>query len=83
MISTDAVHMARYPIMYVNTRHTATPQTEHLQQLKRLHHTRMATKKKKIPQDQRPYWTLKDDLAVIDGIIMKGRCIFIPEKVQK
>ena len=30
-------------------------------------------------QDIRPYWSIKDDLAVIDGVIMKGRCILIPE----
>ena len=30
------------------------------------------------------YWSLRDDMAVIDGIIMKGRCAIIPEvlKVQ-
>ena len=25
----------------------------------------------------------KDDIAVIDGIIMKGRCIIMPEELQK
>ena len=24
-----------------------------------------------------------DDLAVIDGIVMKGRCIIVPEELQK
>ena len=31
----------------------------------------------------RPCWTFKDDLAVIDGITMKGRCIIIPGELQK
>ena len=30
----------------------------------------------------RPYWSYKDDLAVIDGIGMKGRCIVIPENLK-
>ena len=29
-------------------------------------------------QDEHLQW-LKDDMAVIDGIIMKGRCVIIPE----
>ena len=37
----------------------------------------------KIQQRSRSYRTFKDDLAVIDGIIMKGRCITIMDKVQK
>ena len=31
----------------------------------------------------RPYWTFRDDLAVVGGIIMKGRYIIIPEALQK
>ena len=25
------------------------------------------------------YWSFKDDMALIDGIIMKGRCVILPE----
>ena len=32
-----------------------------------------------MPQDMRTYWTLWDDMAVIDMIIMKGRHIVICE----
>ena len=32
--------------------------------------------------DIRPYWSYKDDLAVIDGIVMKGRCIIIPKVIN-
>ena len=31
----------------------------------------------------RPYWSYKDDLAVIDDIIMKGRCIIISEVLKQ
>ena len=30
-------------------------------------------------KDIRAYWSFKHDMAVIDGVIMKGRCIIIPE----
>ena len=29
-----------------------------------------------------PYWSYKDDLAVMDGIVMKGRCIIVPEVLK-
>ena len=31
----------------------------------------------------RPYWTFKDDLAVIDSILMKWRGIIIPEDLKR
>ena len=37
----------------------------------------------KILQDQRQYWTIKDDLAVIDGIIMEDRFIIFTQAFQK
>ena len=33
--------------------------------------------------DIRPHWSYKDDLAVIDGIVKKGRCIVIPENQKQ
>ena len=33
--------------------------------------------------DIRPYWSYKDDLAVIDGVVMKGRCIIIPQDLKQ
>ena len=40
------------------------------------------------PKDQlhihkRPYWSYKDNLAVINGVVMKGRCIVIPERLKQ
>ena len=31
----------------------------------------------------RPYWSYKDDLTVIDSVVMKGRCIIIPEELKQ
>ena len=39
--------------------------------------------KDQIPQDKRTYWTFHDDMAVIDGIILKGRCIVILVSLQR
>ena len=33
--------------------------------------------------DIRPYWSYRDDLAVIDGVIIKGRCIIIPQELKQ
>ena len=36
-----------------------------------------------IPQDMRTYWMFQDDMALIDGIILKGWHIVIPEALQR
>ena len=33
--------------------------------------------------DRRPYWSYRDDLAVIDGVIMKGWHIIIPAELKQ
>ena len=37
----------------------------------------------KLHSDLRPYWSYRDDLAVIDGVVMKGRCIIIPAVLKQ
>ena len=37
----------------------------------------------KIPQEMRPTWTFRHHLAVIDGIILKGKCIIMPKELQE
>ena len=37
----------------------------------------------KLHQYTRPYWSFKDDMAVIDSVVMKGRCIIIPEALKQ
>ena len=39
--------------------------------------------KNQLPQDIRTYWTFRDDMQVIDGIVIKGKCIVIPKALQQ
>ena len=41
------------------------------------------TRKDQLHINIRPYWSSKDNLAVIYGIVMKGRCIIIPEVLKQ
>ena len=48
-------------------------QDEHLQCLKTYIITGWLSTKDQLHIDIRPYWSYKDNLAVIDGVVMKGR----------
>ena len=37
----------------------------------------------KLCVDFQPYWSCGDELAVIDGIILKGRCIIMPNSLRE
>ena len=60
-----------------------TAQYEHLQCLKNIIITGCPNTKDQLHIDIRPYWSYKDDLAGIDGIDMKGRCIIIPKDLKQ
>ena len=60
-----------------------TAQDEHLQHLKNMIITGWLSTKDKLHSDLRPYWSYRDDLAVIDGVIMKGRQIIIPAELKQ
>ena len=57
----------------------ATPQDQHLQHLMQYVIQGWPESKNQPPLDIRTYWTFRDNMAVIDGIVIKGRCIVIPE----
>ena len=38
--------------------------------------------KEDLHMDIRPYWSYRDDLPVIYGVVMKGRCIIIPAELK-
>ena len=57
----------------------ASAQDEHLQWLKVYIITDWPESKDQVHQDIRAYWSFKDEMAVIDGIIMKGKHVIIPE----
>ena len=58
-------------------------QDEHLQWLKSLIISGWPDTKDQLHQDITPYWSFKDDLAVIDGVIMKGRHIIILKALKQ
>ena len=60
-----------------------TSQDEHLQQLKEHIIQGWPENRDQIPQDLRMYWTLQDDMAVIDQVILKGRHTVILESLQR
>ena len=62
---------------------SATIHYEHIWQLKEDIICRWAVSRKKITEEIRWYVTFTDNLAVIEGIIMKGRYNIIPEELQK
>ena len=51
----------------------ASTQDEHLQCLKSFIIAGWLSTKDELHSDLRPYWSYRDDLAVIDGVVMKGR----------
>ena len=58
-------------------------QDEHLQCLKKHYITGLLSTKDELHIGIRLYWSYRDDLAVIDRVVMKGRCIIIPAKLKQ
>ena len=65
--------------MFIQQIQQATPQYKHLQQVKCFIIAGWLESKDQLHQDIRPYWQSRDDMVVIDVVIMKGRHIIIPE----
>ena len=63
--------------MHFNKIQQASVQDKHLQHLKNTIITGWLSIKDELHNDLRPYWSYRDDLAVLDGVVMKGRCIII------
>ena len=57
-------------------------QDAHLQQLKTFVIAGWPHTKDELQTDIRPYWPYRDELVVIDGVILKGRCIIIPDSLK-
>ena len=64
--------------VYIPQIQQASAQDEHLQHLKNYIIAGWPSTKHKFHSALRPYWSYRADLAVIDGVVMKGRCIIIP-----
>ena len=56
---------------------------QHLQQLKGIIITGWPDSRDELHVDLQPYWSYRDELAVIDGIILKGKCIIIPNSLKE
>ena len=61
----------------------ATAQDNPFQHLKSFIIAGWPSMKDELHGDLRPYWSYRDELAVIDGMVMKGRCILIPTSLQQ
>ena len=61
----------------------ASSQDNHLQKLIHFIITGWPYSKDKISEELKSYWSYRDELAVIDGIMLKGMCIIIPNSLRQ
>ena len=61
----------------------ATSQDQHLQCLMEYVIQGQPESKSQLPWEIRTYWAFRNDMAVTDGVVTKGRCIVILEALQK
>ena len=61
----------------------ASMQDSHIQKLKHFIITGWLDSKNKISEELKPYWSYRDELAVIDDMVLKGRCIIIPNSLKQ
>ena len=60
----------------------ASAQDDHLQKLKNLIIAGWPDTKDMLHADLKAYWLYRDELAVIDGVILKGKHIIIPTNLR-
>ena len=83
-LSSNAVHTSIDIVacmVHAGYKTSSTPR--HLQQLKKYIIPGWPANRNESPQEMRPYWIFRDDLEVIDGMLMEGRCIIIPDQFQR
>ena len=61
----------------------ALSQDNHLQKLKHFIITCWPNRKVEISAELKLYWSYRDELVVIDGVILKDRCIIIPNSLRQ
>ena len=61
----------------------ASSHDNHLQKLKHFIITGWPHTKDEISEELKLYWSYRDELAVINGIMLKGRCIIIPNSLRQ
>ena len=55
----------------------------HLQQLKGIIISGWPDSRDKLCKDLQLCWSYRDELAVMDGVILKGKCIIIPSSLKE
>ena len=61
----------------------ASSQDSHTQKLKHFINTGWPDSKDEVSEELKPCWSYRDELAVIDGMVLKGRCIIIPNSLKQ
>ena len=61
----------------------ASSQDSHLQNLKHFTITVWPYSKDEISEELKPYWSYRDELVVIDSVMLKGRHINIPNSLRQ
>ena len=61
----------------------ASSQDSHIQKLKNFIITGWPDSKDEVSKELKPYWSYRDKLAVINGMVLKGRCIIIPNSLKQ
>ena len=78
-----ATDMLQCLSMSINRTATGIIKDDHLQKLKNIIIAGWPDSKDDINTELKPYWSYRDELAVIDGIIPKGRYIIIPNSLRQ
>ena len=60
----------------------ASTQDNHLQKLKNFIIAGWPDIKDALQVNLKPYWSYRDEQVVIEGVILKGRCIIIPTSLR-
>ena len=61
----------------------ASSQDSHIQKLKHFIITGLPDSKDEVSEKLKPYWSYRDELAVINGMVLKGRHIIIPNILKQ
>ena len=84
-IRRDAIQSATdiLECMSVSQIQQASAQDDHLQCLKSFIITAWSNTKDELQADLKPYWSYREEMAIIDGVMLKGRCIVIPTSLKQ
>ena len=83
-ITIDVAELCRHTSLHSSRRNkVATLEDEHLSALAELIHHDFPSMKTEMQKELQPYWSFRDEIAIIGGITIKGRIIIIPASPKK